>query len=79
MGDEVVAFIPASARTVVLNAVGGAVLECCDGTRTADQIAAAIVAVLPADLEQVTAEVVRSLEDYAALGLVVAGSAQPEG
>jgi hypothetical protein len=70
MGDEIVAFVPSSGRTVVLNAVGGAVLEFCDGKRSPAQIAAEIVAVLPADLTRVTEDVNATLDEYAALGLV---------
>lgn len=74
MGDEVATFIPASGRTVILNATGGALLELCDGQHTAAQIAEEIVAVLPANLAQVTADVMRSLEEFAGLGLVVEGT-----
>lgn len=74
MGNGVVAFVPSTGRTVVLNAIGGALLDFCDGHHTPAQIAGEIVAVLPANLAQVTEDVTRSLEEYATLGLVVEGA-----
>ncbi|MDJ0626797.1 MAG: PqqD family protein [Rhodobacter sp.] len=59
----------------VLNGVAGRIWELCDGTETADGIAAAIAGEYKADAETVRRDVRESLSGMAALQLIELGEA----
>jgi len=70
-GDEEVLMTAEGAKALIVNATGAAVVDLCDGTRSADEIAAFIVEHIPAaEMETVRADVDRIIDELAAAGLL---------
>jgi hypothetical protein len=73
-GDEEVLMTPEGAKALIVNATGAAVVDLCDGTRSADEIASFIVEHIPAaELATVRADVDRIIGELAAAGLLEQG------
>lgn len=68
--DEVAYLDPDDGSSFALNTTASAILELCDGKRTAGNIADIICAALPAERQQVLNEVHKTLEELAAYGLI---------
>jgi len=68
---ELVAQAAGGATAVILDPIGGAVLELCDGQRTVDQIAAFVCETLAVpDRARVVGDVARVIEQLLAAGVV---------
>jgi hypothetical protein len=76
-GDTVVLLTPDSGEYFTLNEVGGRIWELADGTRSIEEIAAALVAEYEAPLEEVRADTLDVLAELAREGLVADGTASP--
>jgi UDP-N-acetylmuramyl pentapeptide synthase len=70
-GSEVLVHHPAGGQVHVLNEVAGRILELCDGTRSTDQIVAAIVEETNEKAAIVGPDVAALLERFEALGLLI--------
>ena len=68
--DEVIYLDEETAANFALNATAAAVLELCDGSRTADEIAALIAEVTHAPLDDVVKDVRMILLEFAGYGLI---------
>ncbi len=70
-GDEEVLMTSEGAKALIVNATGAAVVDLCDGTRSAGEIASFIVEHLPtAEIATVRADVDRIIDELAAAGLL---------
>ena len=76
-GDTVVLLTPDSGEYFTLNEVGGRIWELADGTRSIEEIAAALVTEYEAPLEEVRADTLDVLAELAQEGLVADGTASP--
>lgn len=74
LDDEFVVYCPQADRSIVLNTLGGVVLELCDGTRDRTAIVDEILGTVPAERARVTADVTQLLDELAALGFVRSGT-----
>ena len=70
VGDEVLVHDPAHGKVHVLNAIAGAILELCDGTRTSAEIASSIAAATGADLAVVSRDLAAILQEFSSLQIV---------
>lgn len=70
-GGEAVIISPAEGMVRMLNPVGSRIWELADGTRTADEIAAALVAEYEVDLDHARASVATFLAELESKGLIV--------
>lgn len=73
--DEVIYLDEETASNFALNATAAAVLELCDGTRTAEEIAALIAEATNAPPEDVLKDVRMILTEFAGYGLIDPASA----
>ena len=71
VGDEVLVHDPALGKVHVLNATAGAVLEMCDGARSAEEIARSLSDATGADPAVVGRDVEAILREFGALRLLV--------
>ncbi|MGP6157300.1 MAG: PqqD family protein [Vulcanimicrobiaceae bacterium] len=71
VGDEVLVHDPAHGKVHVLNATAGTILEQCDGSRTADEIARSIAEATGADIAIVSNDVAGILKEFTGLQLLV--------
>ena len=74
-GDTVVLLTPDSGEYFTLNEVGGRIWELADGTRSVEEIAAALIEEFEASLDEVRADALDLLEQLAEEGLVADGKA----
>ena len=71
--DELLLYDPKSGETLLLNASAAVIADLCDGTRGAEQIADAIVAVLEtADRTVVVDDVTKTVDELRAKGMLEA-------
>jgi PqqD family protein of HPr-rel-A system len=71
VGDDVLVHDPAHGKVHVLNATAGAVLEMCDGARSAEEIARSLSDATGADRAVVTRDVETILSEFRTLRLLV--------
>jgi hypothetical protein len=70
MGDELLLYHPGSARSVCLNASAALVWNCCDGQRTAAEIAALLGAQYPAAAAEIARDVPETLQRLLELDVI---------
>lgn len=68
VAEDFVVYDPVKDYTALLNQTAALVLEFCDGTRTADEIAREIAGVFGVKIERVAADVEAALKEFATHG-----------
>jgi len=68
--EELLLYDPRTGEVFLLNGTAAAIFELCDGSRSPQAIADEILTVLPADPDQVLADVHRILEEFTKGGLL---------
>jgi hypothetical protein len=72
LDGEVLVHAPRTGGSAVLNPIGGAVLELCDGSRSVPDIVSDIVDVLPENRARVTSDVTALVGELVTLGILTA-------
>lgn len=70
--EDFVVYDPVSDRTALFNLTAAAVLDLCDGSRTAGEIAEAVAETFSAEVSEVSENVASSLKEFRAHGLLEA-------
>jgi len=69
-GDEMLVHDPSNGKVHVLNATAGKVLELCDGSRTAAEIAVGVANAFMVETERVRPDIDSILAEFTNLGLL---------
>ena len=68
--EHFVVYDPVTDRTALFNLTAAVVLDLCDGSRTVEEIAAAVAETFAADAAEVAENVTSSIEEFAGQGLL---------